>query len=180
MRVRYFYRFLALSTVVLLLSGAADAQSSRPRRVQQKQGQQQKDDSLLLPQPTPTPAARNNNVPLLDVKPVKPVADAPAAADTTHAYALFEQKQYAAAAREAKQLARTDSQNSEAWKLAGFSELALKQYADASSDLQKALDLQRAAKQEDPHTVDALAQAYVLAENFDRALPLLVKANPPG
>jgi len=36
------------------------------------------------------------------------------------------------------------------------------------------LDLQRRADQEDPHTVDALAQSYTLAEKFDRALPLLV------
>jgi tetratricopeptide (TPR) repeat protein len=42
--------------------------------------------------------------------------------------------------------------------------------------LQKAIELQRAAKQEDPNTVDALAQAYVLSEKFDRALPLLVTA----
>jgi tetratricopeptide (TPR) repeat protein len=38
------------------------------------------------------------------------------------------------------------------------------------------LQLQKAAKQEDTNTVDALAQAYVLSEKFDRALPLLVKA----
>jgi tetratricopeptide (TPR) repeat protein len=50
----------------------------------------------------------------------------------------------------------------------------LKQYADAADDLQKALELQRAAKQEDPHTVDALAESYVLAERFEQALPLLV------
>ena len=50
----------------------------------------------------------------------------------------------------------------------------MKKYADASVDLQKALDLQRAANQEDSHTVDALAESYVLAEKFDRALPLLV------
>jgi len=49
-----------------------------------------------------------------------------------------------------------------------------KKYSEASVDLQKALDLQRAANQEDPHTVDALAESYVLAEKFDRALPLLV------
>jgi tetratricopeptide (TPR) repeat protein len=39
--------------------------------------------------------------------------------------------------------------------------------------LQKALDLQRSAKQEDSHTVDALAESYVLGERYDRALPLL-------
>jgi tetratricopeptide (TPR) repeat protein len=38
------------------------------------------------------------------------------------------------------------------------------------------LDLQRAAGQEDANTVDALGQAYVLTEKFDRALPLLVTA----
>ena len=96
--------------------------------------------------------------------------------DTTHAFQLLQQKQYAAAAQEAKQIAATDPNNSEAWKIAGFSELYLKQYGDAATDLQKALDLQRAVNQEDSHTVDALAQSYVMAEQFDRALPLLVTA----
>jgi tetratricopeptide (TPR) repeat protein len=172
MFVKFSYRMLLIGGAIVLLSAAVSAQSSRPRRVQQKQ------DSLLLPQPTPTPAPRNNNVPLLDVKPVKPVGDAPAVTttDTTHAYTLFQQKQYAAAAKEAKQITANDPANAEAWKLAGFSELALKEYPEASADLQRALDLQRAAKQEDPPTVDALAQAYFFAEKFDRALPLLVAA----
>jgi len=117
-------------------------------------------------------------VPLLDIRPVKPVGEssAPVDTDTTHAYTLFQQKQYAAAAKEARQIANLDPQNAEAWKLAGFSELALKQYSEASTDLQKALELQRVAKQEDAPTIDALAQAYVFAEKFDQALPLLVNA----
>jgi len=77
--------------------------------------------------------------------------------------------------RMVKEIATNDPGNAEAWKLAGFSEFYLKQYNDAADDLQKALDLQRRASQEDPHTVDALAESYTLAEKFDRALPLLVK-----
>jgi tetratricopeptide (TPR) repeat protein len=107
------------------------------------------------------------------VKPTTPVGDAPVSSDTTHAYQLFQQKQYVEAAKEARLIAKADPTNAEAWKLAGFSEFYLKQYADAADDLQKALDLQRSAKQEDSHTVDALAESYVLAEQFDRALPLL-------
>jgi len=57
----------------------------------------------------------------------------------------------------------------------GSWQVFLKQYADASDDLQKALDLQRKTDQEDPHTVDALAESYTLGEKFDLALPLLVK-----
>src|SRR5213078_1276531 len=83
---------------------------------------------------------------------------------------------YAAAAKEAKLIAKNDSQNSEAWKIAGFSELALKQYPEAASDLRTALNLQEVGKLEDAPTVDALAQAYVFSEKFDEALPLLVKA----
>ena len=152
---------------------------SRPRRVNPP-------DTLLGPEPKSSPPT-DKNAPLLDVKPAKPVGTAPASSDTalssnatsssdtTHAFQLFQQKQYAAAALEAKQIAAKDPSNSEAWKLAGFSEFYLKKYAEASVDLQKALDLQRAANQEDSHTVDALAESYVLAEKFDRALPLLVK-----
>ena len=181
MPFRYFQRPFALGSIILLLVAGAFAQSTRPRRVQPKPEPKQtaaKQDSLLLPQPTPTPAAKNTNVPLLDIKPVKPVADssAPVDTDTTHAYTMFQQKQYAAAAKEAKQIANLDPQNSEAWKIAGFSELALKQYTEAAADLRKALDLQVAAKQDDAPTIDALGQAYVFAEKYDLALPLLVKA----
>ena len=149
----------------------------------------------MLPAPTPTPQARNTNVPLLDIKPVKPVgppvntsSDSTATgstgtnntggggANTEHAYSLYQQKQYAAAAKEAREIAKSDPQNPEAWKLAGFSELALKQYPEAAGDLQKALDLQRSSKQEDAPTIDALAQSYVFAEKYDQALPLLVTA----
>src|SRR3984893_16053051 len=160
---------------ILLLAVAVEAQSSRPRRVTSPPP-----DTLLGPEPK-APPSTDKNAPLLDVKPSKPVGSAPVSSDTTHAFQLFQQKQYAAAAQEAKQIAANDPSNSEAWKLAGFSEFYLKQYADASEDLQKALDLQRRANQEDLHTVDALAESYVLAERFDRALPLLrAITNRPG
>jgi len=156
----------ALSGLVVAVEG----QSSRPRRVTTPPP-----DTLLGPEPK-SPPTTDKNAPLLDVKPSKPIGNAPVTTDTTHAFQLFQQKQYAAAAQEAKQIAASDPGNAEAWKLAGFSEFYLKQYADASEDLQKALDLQRRTSQEDSHTVDALAESYVLAEKYDRALPLLVAA----
>jgi len=106
---------------------------------------------MKLNQEPKAPPSTDKNAPLLDVKPTKPVGTAPASTDTTHAFQLFQQKQYAAAAQEAKQIATADPGNAEAWKLAGFSEFYLKQYEDASGDLQKALDLQRRANQEDSH-----------------------------
>ncbi len=162
---------LFVVTFVALTITPAQAQSTRPRRV--KPAPSPTPDSLLGPEPKSSPVA-NNNAPLLDVKPAKPVGSAPVSTDTTHAYQLFQQKQYAAAAKEAKEIATNDPGNAEAWKLAGFSEFYLKQYNDAADDLQKAFDLQRRASQEDSHTVDALAESYTLAEKFDRALPLLV------
>ena len=166
MKTEKFRLILTTVCAVLIVAVSTAAQSSRPRRVSPP-------DTLLGPEPK-SPPAKDKSAPLLDVKPAKPVGSAPASSDTTHAYQLFQQKQYAAAAREAKQIAANDPGNSEAWKLAGFSEFFLKQYADASVDLQKALNLQRAARQEDSHTVDALAESYILAEKFDLALPLLV------
>jgi tetratricopeptide (TPR) repeat protein len=158
----------ALLAVAVTASG-----QSRPRRVSPP-------DTLLGPDPG-SPPATDKNAPLLDVKPANPVGAAPVSSDTTHAFQLLQQKQYAAAAKEAKQIAANDASNAEAWKIAGFSEFYLKQYGDASEDLQKALDLQRSVKQEDSHTVDALAESYVLAEKFDRALPLLVSVTTrPG
>lgn len=169
---------LAIVTAVAVSFGAraADAQT-RPRRVKPAPtpAPSPTPESLLGPAPKSSPAA-NSNAPLLDVKPAKPVGAVPASTsgDTMHAYQLFQQKQYAEAAKEAKAIATNDPGNAEAWKLAGFSEFYLKQYDEASEDLQKALDLQRKANQEDSHTVDALAESYTLAEKYDRALPLLV------
>ena len=101
--------------------------------------------------------------------------------DTTHAYQLLQQKQFAAAAAEAKSIAAQFPNDAEAWKIAGFAELSLKQYDPAIEDLEKARNLQEVAKRQDPNTDDALAQAYVLSEKFDRALPLLVAATSrPG
>jgi len=97
-------------------------------------------------------------------------------ADTKQAYILLEQKQFAAAAKTAKELTVSHPNDPEAWKIAGFAELNLKQYAEAAKDLEKAVDLQRKAKQEDPNTESALGQAYVLSENYQEALPLLVAA----
>src|SRR5215510_1419845 len=155
--------------LLLLVSSLVSAQlanaQSRPRRVKPA-------DPLLGPEPQPTKT--DKNAPLLDVQPAKPVGNAPVSTDTTHAFQLLQNKQYAAAAKEAKEIAAADPTNMEAWKIAGFSELSLKQYKDASTDLRKAFELQRAANKEDSHTVDALAESYVLAEDFEQALPLLV------
>jgi len=104
------------------------------------------------------------------------VANTVAPADTKHAYLLLEQKQFAAAAKEAKDLATQHPNDPEAWKIAGFAELNLKQYTDAVNDLEKAVDLQRKAKQDDPNTESALGQAYVLSEKYREALPLLTAA----
>lgn len=165
MKKRTLGLILPIVLVVLVANLPAQAQS-RPRRVKPP-------DTLLGPEPK-TPPATDKTAPLLDVKPATPVGSPPVSTDTTHAYQLLQQKQYGAAAKEAKQIATVEPNNSEAWKIAGFSEFYLKQYAEASDDLQKALDLQRAASQEDSLTIDALAESYVRAEKFDRALPLLV------
>ena len=177
---RYFYRVLSLGLLVTVLGGIVVAQSSRPRRV--KPPAKPAEDPLLRPEPTPSPTARNNsNLPLIDVQPVKPVVNTVGTGDTSHAYQLLQQKQFAEAAKEAKEIAAQFPNDSEAWKIAGFAELSLKQYPLATDDLQKALDLQKASQREDPNTEDALAQAFVLSEKFDRALPLLVTATTrPG
>jgi tetratricopeptide (TPR) repeat protein len=189
---RYFRQFLSILTIIVSLAGLSLAQSSRPRRVKQPPPPEKPvEEPLLRPEAKQSPSARNNNNrPLLDVQPVKPVGDTVAAADpgpvstsagattanTAHAYQLLQQKQFAEAAKEAKAISAQFPSESEAWKIAGFAELNLKQYPAAIEDLQKAVDLQKVAKQEDPNTADALGQAYVLAEKYDRALPLLVAA----
>jgi tetratricopeptide (TPR) repeat protein len=198
---RYFYRLLSFGLSLVVLCGIVMAQSSRPRRVKQTQPEKPVEEPLLRPESKQSPSARNNsNVPLLDVRPVKPVSNtvvsgesntagstvAPAAAaastaDTSHAYQLLQEKKFAEAAKEAKAIAVLFPSESEAWKIAGFAELNLKQFEPAISDLQKAIELQKVSKREDPNTADALAQAYVLSEKYERALPLLVTATTrPG
>jgi tetratricopeptide (TPR) repeat protein len=156
----------ASALVVFALASVAHAQSgaTRPRRVNPQTVNQ---EAAEQPSPTPTTraASSSSRAPL-----------AQSSGDVTHAYALLKQGQFADAAREAKQVASANPNNSEAWKVAGFAEFNLKQYPDAASDLQKALDLQRAAGDADKETVDALAQALVRSDQFDRALPLLVEA----
>lgn len=174
-------RFLTLSAIILLVTAAVSAQSTRPRRANRQPAQTTKrpaDDPLLRPEPQPSPTARrsSSNDSLLDVQPVRPVANTVAPADTKHAYDLLQQKQFAAAAKEARELAESHPNDPEAWKIAGFAELNLKQYAEAVRDLEKAVELQRSQKQEDPNTESALGQAYVLSEKYQEALPLITAA----
>jgi tetratricopeptide (TPR) repeat protein len=181
---RSFQLALSLGVLILLVASLASGQSSRPRRVKPS-AKPPAEEPLLRPEPKPSPTARNNpNGPLITVQPVKPIANpvanpivnTSATGDTSHAFQLLQQKQFAAAAKEAKTVAANYPGEAEAWKIAGFAELNLKQYTDAAADLEKAISLQRTANQEDPNTVDALAQAYVLSEKFEQALPLLVTA----
>src|SRR5438552_12826719 len=86
---------LSLFAPGLILGGAVtlQAQSSRPRRV--APAPTPTPDTLLGPPPKSSPAV-DKNTPLLDVKPSKPIGEAPAttSTDTTHAFQLFQQKQY--------------------------------------------------------------------------------------
>jgi tetratricopeptide (TPR) repeat protein len=181
MTSRYFYRVVSIGLCLIVCAGLVVAQSSRPRRVK-PQPAKPAEEPLLLPEPKPSPTAKNTSSrPLIDVQPVKPVVNTVGTGDTSHAYQLLQQKQFAAAATEAKGIAAQFPNDSEAWKIAGFAELSLKQYAPAIDDLQRARDLQDVAKHPDMNTDDALAQALVLSEKFDRALPLLVAATTrPG
>ena len=174
-------RFFSISAIFLLTTAVIHAQSTRPRRTgstPQKTPTTTASAPLLRPEPTPSPTARrtSSNDSLLDVQPVKPVVNTVGTADTKNAYLLLEQKKFADAAKEAKDLAASHPNDPEAWKIAGFAELNLKQYAEAAKDLEKAVELQRRSKQEDPNTESALGQAYVLSEKYQEALPLLVAA----
>jgi tetratricopeptide (TPR) repeat protein len=180
----FITRLLSAGAAFLLAASTIQAQSTRPRRATKPSSKttasadKPASDPLLRPEPQPTPGSRrtSSNDSLLDVQPVRPVANSVASADTKHAYLLLEQKQFAAAAKEARELTVSYPNDPEAWKIAGFAELNLKQYAEAAKDLEKAVELQRRAKQEDPNTESALGQAYVLGEKYEQALPYLVSA----
>jgi tetratricopeptide (TPR) repeat protein len=175
-------RFFSVGAILLLTTAVIQAQSTRPRRTgtttQKTTTTKTASDPLLRPEPAPSPTARrtSSSDSLLDVQPVRPVVNTVGTADTKQAYLLLEQKQFAAAAKAAKELTVSHPNDPEAWKIAGFAELNLKQYAEAAKDLEKAVELQRTSKQEDPNTESALGQAYVLSERYQEALPLLVAA----
>lgn len=162
-----FQQTITTLFAVLACASAAVAQSgaTRPRRVNPQTVNQEA--AREMPAATPSPRGRV----AVAATPTTTVAQP---GDTAHAYALLRQGQFAAAASEAKGIAAADPKNSEAWKLAGFAEAGLKQYAAAAADLQKALDLQRAAGEADAPTEDKLAQVLLLSDQFERALPLLI------
>jgi tetratricopeptide (TPR) repeat protein len=188
-RSTFIRSIFVVIALLLLTSESLLAQTTRPRRAS-KQTQKStasadkpSSDPLLRPEPVTTPTARktNPNDPLLTVQPVNPVVNTVSPADTQHAYSLLEQKQFAAAAKEARDLAEQHPNDPEAWKIAGFAELNLKQFADAATHLEKAVTLQRQSKQTDANTESALGQAYVLSEKYREALPLLIAATDhPG
>ncbi len=145
-----------VSAALLLCSALAQAQSgaTRPRRVTPVQPTGESASAVA----TPSAGARTGT------------------GSTAHAFSLLEQKQYDAALAEARQLSTADPKNSEAWKIAGYAEFYLKRYAEAASDLERALELRSAAGEKDTKTEDALGQAYFFAEKYEQALPLLVAA----
>src|SRR5947209_1018168 len=100
----------ASAALVLLAASLASAQSgaTRPRRV--TPAQPTTDATNATTASTTQPAATSSQ---------------PAAASTAHAFSLYQQKQFDAALREARQVADADPKNSEAWKLAGFAEMSL-------------------------------------------------------
>lgn len=150
-------RALSVLSVVVLVSGVqAQSGAVRPRRVNPT------GDATTVE----SRAAANVVAPRLD---------------TSRAYALLQQKQYDAALAEARQITTAEPQNAEAWKIVGFAELSLRRFKEAAESLQRAYDLQRAAGEEDANTRNALAQALVRSDQFDKALPLLVAATTrPG
>ncbi|HEU4710803.1 MAG TPA: tetratricopeptide repeat protein [Pyrinomonadaceae bacterium] len=199
-RSTFIPRLLTAGAAFLLAASVVSAQTTRPRRATKQatkttaSAEKPASDPLLRPEPAATPSTRrpSSNDSLLDVQPVKPVGDpiltaggggssttgssTSGTADTKQAYLLLEQKQFAAAAKAAKALTVSYPNDPEAWKIAGFAELNMKQYAEATKDLEKAVQLQRQSKQEDPNTESALGQAYVLSEKYQEALPYLVAA----
>ena len=162
---------LAAATAALTLGWTyafAQSGATRPRRVT---------PSATIPAPTPTPAPATAGT----SRPAGGATTTGTTASTASAFALYQQKQYEAALREARQIAAADPKNSEAWKLVGFSQLELQQYAEAVEALRRAQELRRAEGSEDVNIEAALIRAYVSTEQYEQALPLLVAATTrPG
>jgi tetratricopeptide (TPR) repeat protein len=165
---RQTFRLTAAAATLALASSFVYAQSgaTRPRRV-----------TPVQPTTNDTAGAGSTASTGRDAT---PTAASTGPASTAHAFALLQQKQYDAALKEAMQVAASDEKNSEAWKIAGFAEFYLKQYAKAAEDLGHALELRKTTGGADAETERALAQAYFFAEDYERALPLLDAATKAG
>ena len=108
-------------------------ESSRPRRV--KPAPKPTEEPLLRPERATTTTARTDpNAPLITVQPVRPVANTVASGDTANAYQLLQQKQFAAAAKEAKAVAANFPNDPEAWNC---------RFRQESNNTQSASDLRR-------------------------------------
>jgi len=166
---RQTFRLASAAALLALASTLAHAQSgaTRPRRV-----------TPVQPTATPTTNGANNSTASAGRTATPAATTGPAS--TAHAFSLLQQKQYDAALQEAMQVAAADDKNSEAWKIVGFAEFNLKQYAKAAEHLSRALDLRKTSGTADPETERALAQSYFFAEDYERALPLLVAATKPA
>jgi tetratricopeptide (TPR) repeat protein len=174
---RNTFRLTSAAAALALASSFAYAQSgaTRPRRVTPSQ------PTTTTAQPiTTTDTAGANSTASEGRAAAAATTAAPAQSSTAHAFTLLQQKQYDAALQEARQAASADEKNSEAWKIAGFAEFYLKQYAKAAEDLSHALDLRKTSGGADAETERALAQAYFFAEDYERALPLLAAATKAG
>src|SRR5437868_10727598 len=119
---KLFLRVIAPG-LLLLVSGAATAYaqsgSVRPRRVNPPPAPA---DDRSASTSTDDASPRINSTTNRPASNVNPNASSGGGGDTARAYSLFQQKQYAAAAREARQVAANDPNNAEAWKIARFSE----------------------------------------------------------
>lgn len=161
---RHALRLAAAVAALTLGASFALAQSgaTRPRRVT---------PAPVVTAPTPAAAATGPTT--------RPASGA--RATTASAFALYQQKKFEEALREAQQITAAEPKNSEAWKLAGFSQLELQKYAEAIVSLRRAQDLRRAEGAEDVNIEAALIRAYVSTEQYEQALPLLVAATSrPG
>ncbi|MEO6392904.1 MAG: tetratricopeptide repeat protein, partial [Pyrinomonadaceae bacterium] len=125
------------------------------------------DRPILTPKPSPNGTTANTQ-PAIPTQPTGP--------DILNGKALFEKGQFNESLKVARTLIAANDKDSDAWKLAGLSELNLKKYPDAVSDLEKTRDLQKAESKQDKIAEDGLAEAYFLNEQYDKALPLLTAA----
>jgi tetratricopeptide (TPR) repeat protein len=174
--------FNVLSASAHIFAGTAliQAQSTRPRRTNKQSSTQTTtttpaNDPLLRPEPHAVADRAANQFKRLVARRAAGSTSRKhgRSADTKHAYLAARAETVCGRGEGGQGADGSHPNDPEAWKIAGFAELNLKQYTEAVNDLEKAVELQRRAKQDDPNTESALGQAYVLSEKYQEALPLL-------
>ncbi len=91
--------------------------------------------------------------------------------DWEKAVSLYKQGQFREAIAEFRKVLEEAPDHADSWKFIGLAYYQLKDYKSAIQPLEKALELKRNERRNDPDLYRALGQSHMLLKNYEKALP---------